>query len=46
MAPNPVPVKEALSKMALLKNVLRQPLTKMNDFELKEFYSVVEKYID
>lgn len=46
MAPNPVPVKEALSKMGLLKNVLRQPLTKMNDFELKEFYSVVEKYID
>ena len=46
MAPNPVPVKEALSKMGLLDNVLRQPLTKMNDVEIKEFYSVVEKYID
>lgn len=46
MAPNPVPVKEALSKMGLIENVLRQPLTKMNDCELKEFYSVAEKYID
>lgn len=46
MAPNPVPVKEALSKMGLLENVLRKPLTKMNDVEIKEFYSVVEKYID
>lgn len=46
MAPNPVPVKEALSKMGLIDNVLRQPLTKMNEAELKEFYNIVEKYID
>ena len=45
MAPNPVPVKEALSKMNLIENVLRRPLTKMNEAQLKEFYSVVEKYI-
>lgn len=46
MAPNPIPVKEALSKMGLIENVLRKPLMKMNECELKEFYSIIEKYID
>ena len=45
MCPSPAPVKDMLSKMGIIQNVLRRPLVTMTDEERAEFYSVAEKYI-
>lgn len=45
MAPNPVPVKEALSKMNIIKNHVRMPLVTLSIDEKTELYSVLDKYI-
>lgn len=45
MAPNPVPVKEALAKMGIIKNYVRNPLVELDEQERKELYSVLEQYI-
>ena len=45
MAPNPVPIKECLSKMGIVKNCVRRPLVELDSDERKELYSVLEQYI-
>ena len=45
MAPNPVPVKECLSKMGIISNYVRRPLVELDEEEKKELYSVLEQYI-
>ncbi|MBQ2645427.1 4-hydroxy-tetrahydrodipicolinate synthase [bacterium] len=45
MCPSPAPVKDILTKMGIIKNVLRLPLVNMTEDEKKEFYSVADKYI-
>jgi len=45
MCPSPAPVKDMLSKMGIIKNVLRLPLVNMTDSEKAEFYSVADKYL-
>ena len=45
MCPSPSPVKEMLSKMGIIKNVLRLPLVNMTDEEKAEFYSVADNYL-
>ena len=45
MAPNPVPVKECLTKMGLINNYVRRPLVELDEAERKELYSVLEQYI-
>lgn len=45
MAPNPVPVKECLTKMGITNNYVRRPLVELDDEERKELYSVLEQYI-
>ena len=45
MAPNPVPVKECLSKMGIIKNYVRCPLVELDADEKKDLYSVLEQYI-
>ena len=44
MAPNPVPVKEALSRFGMIKNFVRNPLITLDEDEKKELYSVIDKY--
>ena len=44
MAPNPVPVKEALSRFGMIKNFVRNPLITLDEEEKKELYSVIDKY--
>ena len=43
MYPSPAPVKDMLSKMGIIKNVLRLPLVNMNEEEKAEFYAVADK---
>ena len=45
IAPNPVPVKEALSKIGLIKNFVRKPLLVLDEEEKADFYSVVDSYL-
>lgn len=45
MCPSPSPVKDMLSKMGIIKNVLRRPLVTMTEEERAEFYSVADKYL-
>lgn len=45
MCPSPSPVKDMLSKMGIIKNVLRLPLVNMTDEEKAEFYSVANDYL-
>lgn len=45
MAPNPVPIKECLSKMGIVENYVRRPLVELDSDERKELYSVLEQYI-
>lgn len=45
MAPNPVPVKECLAKMGLIKNYVRRPLVELDEQEKKELYAVLQQYI-
>ena len=44
MAPNPVPVKEALSRFGMIKNFVRNPLITLDEEEKKELYLVIDKY--
>lgn len=45
MAPNPVPIKECLSKIGIVENYVRRPLVELDSDERKELYSVLEQYI-
>ena len=45
ICPNPVPVKEALSKMGIIRNILRKPLVNMTEEEKETFWNTTEKYI-
>lgn len=45
MCPSPSPVKEMLSKMGIIKNILRLPLVNMTEKEKTEFYSVADNYL-
>ncbi|MGN0004768.1 MAG: 4-hydroxy-tetrahydrodipicolinate synthase [Candidatus Gastranaerophilaceae bacterium] len=45
MCPSPSPVKDMLSRMGIIKNVLRLPLVNMTDEEKAQFYSVAENYL-
>lgn len=44
MAPNPVPVKEALSRFGMIQNFVRNPLITLDEEEKKELYSVIDNY--
>lgn len=44
MLPNPIPIKEVLSKKGLIKNYVRLPLVTMDESEKSELYSVLNKY--
>lgn len=45
MCPSPSPVKDMLSKMGIIKNVLRLPLVNMTEKERTEFYFVADNYL-
>ena len=45
MCPSPAPVKDALCKMGIIKNILRLPLVTMTESERAEFYSVADNYL-
>lgn len=45
MAPNPVPVKQCLTKMGLIENYVRRPLVELDASEQDELYEVLAKYI-
>lgn len=45
MCPNPIPVKEALSKMGIINNYVRKPLVTMNEQECEEFHKVADSYL-
>ena len=45
MLPNPVPVKEALSRMGKIERNVRLPLVEMTMSQQCEFYNILEKYI-
>lgn len=45
MAPNPIPVKECLTKMGITSNFVRRPLVELDEAEKKELYSVLEQFI-
>lgn len=44
MAPNPVPVKAALSHIGIINEYVRRPLVVLDDEEKKELYAVLDKY--
>ncbi len=45
MAPNPVPVKYALSKLGIIKEYVRKPLVVLDNEEKKELTEVLKRYI-
>lgn len=45
MAPNPVPVKEALCKAGIIKNFVRMPLVTLDENEKQELYKVLDNFI-
>lgn len=45
MAPNPVPVKQCLTKMGLIENYVRRPLVELDESEQAELYTVLAEYI-
>lgn len=45
MLPNPVPVKEVLSKTGIIDKYVRMPLLTMDSDEKNELYSVLNKYL-
>lgn len=45
MAPNPIPVKECLTKMGLIENYVRRPLVELEEDEKEELYSVLEQFV-
>ncbi len=44
MCPNPIPVKQALSKMGMCENYVRRPLTEMDEDQIEELYNVLDNY--
>lgn len=42
MAPNPVPVKAALSKMGIIKDYVRQPLVILNYEQKAELFALMD----
>lgn len=46
MAPNPVPVKAALSKMKLIENYVRRPLFELNEIERGELFDVLNQVLE
>lgn len=44
MAPNPVPVKQCLTKMGLIENYVRRPLVELDESEQAELYAVLNEY--
>ena len=44
MAPNPVPVKAALSNIGIIKEYVRQPLVALDDEEKQQLMSVLNNY--
>ena len=46
MAPNPVPVKAALSKMKLIENYVRRPLFELNEIERGELFDVLNEVLE
>lgn len=44
MAPNPVPVKECLTKMGVIQNYVRRPLVELDEAEKQELYAVLKNY--
>jgi 4-hydroxy-tetrahydrodipicolinate synthase len=46
MAPNPVPVKAALSRMKMIENFVRRPLFELNEIERAELFEVLNKVQD
>ena len=44
MAPNPVPVKAALSHIGIIKEYVRKPLVVLDGEEKKELFEVLDKY--
>ena len=45
MAPNPVPIKQCLTKLGIIDNYVRLPLVPLDEEETKELYSILEQYI-
>jgi len=45
MAPNPVPVKEVLSQMGIMKNYVRKPLVELDELEKENLMTVAKNYI-
>ena len=45
MLPNPVPIKEVLSKVSVINKYVRMPLVTMDEVEKNDFYSVLNTYL-
>lgn len=45
MAPNPVPVKECLSKMGIISSFVRRPLVELDEAEKAELYAVLKDFV-
>ncbi|MCQ2565127.1 MAG: 4-hydroxy-tetrahydrodipicolinate synthase, partial [Clostridia bacterium] len=46
MAPNPIPVKQALSRLGMCENYVRRPLTEMDEDQIEELYNVLDMYYE
>lgn len=46
MAPNPIPVKQALSRLGMCNNYVRRPLTEMDDDQIEELYNILDLYYE
>lgn len=46
MAPNPVPVKAALSKLKMIENYVRRPLVELNELERAELFDVLNEVLE
>lgn len=45
MAPNPIPVKQCLTKMGIIENYVRRPLVELDEADIAELYAVLKNYI-
>lgn len=46
MAPNPIPVKQALSRLDMCSNYVRRPLTEMDEDQIEELYNILDLYYE
>ena len=46
MAPNPVPVKAALSSLKILENFVRRPLVELDEIERQELFDVLTSVLN